>query len=44
VHKLTLQKIENTASLSFSKPWRWPDRNFLRCRKRWKSLGARSGL
>ena len=32
------------ASLSFWKRWRWPDRNFLRCKKWWKSLGARSGL
>ena len=23
---------------------RWQDRNFLRCQKRWKSLGARSGV
>ena len=30
--------------LSSWKRWRWPDRNFLRCKKRWKSLGARSGL
>ena len=33
-----------SASLSFWKLWRWPDRNFLRCKKGWKSLGARSGL
>ena len=31
-----------SSSLSFWKCWRWPDRNFLRCKKRWKSLCARS--
>ena len=25
-------------SLSFWEHWRWPDRNYLRCKKRWKSL------
>ena len=33
-----------SASLSFWKRSRWRDRNFLRCKKRWKSLGTRSGL
>ena len=33
-----------SAPLSLWKRWRWPDRNFLRCKKRWKSLGAWSGL
>ena len=33
-----------SASLSFCKRWRWSDRNFLNCKKTWKSLGARSGL
>ena len=32
-----------SASLSFWKPCRWPDRNFLRCKRRWKSPSARSG-
>ena len=33
-----------SASLSFRKHRRWPDRNLLRCKKIWKSLGMRSGL
>ena len=33
-----------STSLSFWKRWRWQDRNFLRCKKRLKSLGAGSGL
>ena len=35
--------INFSASLSFWKCWHWPDRNFLRCKGRWKSLGTRSG-
>ena len=33
-----------SASVSYWKHWRWLDRNFLRCKKRWKSPGARSAL
>ena len=33
-----------SASLSFWIRWHWQDRNSLRCKKRWKSLGARSRL
>ena len=33
-----------SASLSFWKCWCWPDRNLFKCKNRWKSLGARSGV